>query len=513
MLLPSFTTATNLSRFARLVSLWGGIVLALYVGIAAPGGMDPIVARTAAVAVLMACWWIGEAVPLAVTALLPVVLFPALGIMKGGDVAGQYFNDILFLFMGGFLVALAMERWNLHRRIAIHILSLFGSRPAAVLFGFMLATAVLSMWISNTACAMMMLPIVMAMLTRLGETVGEEQARPLGIAVLLGVAYSASIGGVATLVGTPPNLAFQSIFQKTFPQAPPVSFLGWMLYAVPLSALLLVVAWAGLAFVYTRGRDTVSRASIVSRVDIKRLDPWSREEIMVGVIFALMAILWVTRAPQTIGSWSYPGWVSILPFGGGITDGTVAMTMALLLFLLPAPSQPGASLLGPSALRDLPWPIILLFGGGFALAAAFKESGLSLWIGGQLAGITTAHPIVLVLAVCLVLTFLTELTSNTATANIFLPILAAQAVASDLHPMMLMIPGVISCSMAFMLPVATPPNAIVFGDGRILTVAHMARAGLLLNLFGAVAITLFTWFLAPLVLGFSPMGLPEWAAP
>jgi sodium-dependent dicarboxylate transporter 2/3/5 len=187
--------------------------------------------------------------------------------------------------------------------------------------------------------------------------------------------------------------------------------------------------------------------------------------------------------------------------------------MALLLFLLPAPSQPGASLLGPSALRDLPWPIILLFGGGFALAAAFKESGLSLWIGGQLAGITTAHPIVLVLAVCLVLTFLTELTSNTATANIFLPILAAQAVASDLHPMMLMIPGVISCSMAFMLPVATPPNAIVFGDGRILTVAHMARAGLLLNLFGAVAITLFTWFLAPLVLGFSPMGLPEWAAP
>lgn len=453
---------------------------------------SPAANQVAAVTIWMAIWWICESIPLGATALLPMVLFPLLGVMAPGPVASQYFNDTIFLFVGGFLVALSMQRWGLHRRIALGILAHSGSRPSGLLAGFLLATAFLSMWISNTATAMMMTPIALALISQLEETNG-AMARRFAIGSLLAIAYGASIGGIATLVGTPPNLALRTIYETLYPGEDQLAFGQWMLLGLPLSVVMLVFCWGLLSLVYTRGVTLENEGGAIA--DQRRaLGPMRQAETLTLVLFVSLAFLWMTRAPLELGNLTIPGWSSLFPEPRFVTDGVVAIAIGLLLFMLPSGDKAGGRLLTGGAFRDLPWGIVLLFGGGFALAAGFRESDLSSWVASQSAALEGTHPLLVIGSTCLSTTFLTEVTSNTATANILLPILAANAEAMNIHPLTLMIPGALSCSMAFMLPVATPPNAIVFASERI-RISQMALTGLVMNLIGAVVITLGCWLL------------------
>ncbi|MEN6454782.1 MAG: SLC13 family permease [Prolixibacteraceae bacterium] len=469
---------------------------------------NPKVTYTFCVALLMATWWITEIVPLAVTSLLPVALFPMFGIMDASDVSATYFNDVIFLFMGGFLVALAMERWNLHKRIALKILCLTGVSPARILLGFMTSSFFLSMWISNTATAMMMLPIVISLITQLDGLMGTKNTSSFGVALLLSVAYGASIGGIATLVGTPPNLSFVRIFAIYFPEAPEMSFSLWLLFAFPLALIIGIFTWAYLycRFKPERGQWTAIDRNIF-QVQLKNMGATSFEEKIVFAVFVILAILWLFRVDLNFGVVSIPGWSRMFPESKLINDGTVAIFMAIMLFLLPSKNEKGKKILDWATASKLPWNILLLFGGGFALATGFKVSELSLWFGEQLAGVASFHPILIILVICLVITFLTELTSNTATTEMVLPILAGMAITTGINPLLLMIPATISASMAFMLPVATPPNAIIFGTNRI-TVRQMAMTGLVLNLVCAAIITLMMYFWGDVI--FDASSVPSW---
>ena len=497
-------SGTRMQRIGLLAGPVLAVALLLFSDLE-PG--RPAVTRAAAVALLMAVWWMTEAVPLAATALLPVVLFPLLGIMDGKKVAPIYFNHVILLFIGGFMVALAMQRWNLHRRIALRVLLWCGVRPRRILLGFMVSTAFLSMWISNTATTMMMVPIVLAVVLKLEE--GAEGGR-FATGLFLGVAYGASIGGVATLVGTPPNLSFARILNIHFPGAPEISFASWFLFAFPISVLFLFVAWLLLSFLHTGGRQEKPFDRSVLRDQYRALGPLSFEEAVVLADFVLLAFLWLFRSEIRIGDAVIPGWSGLLPSGAFLNDGSVAMGMALLLFLIPARCASAGKILDRQTVGKLPWHIILLFGGGFALATGFMESGLSMWFGHRLAGLSAVHPLLLVAILCLMITFLTELTSNTATAEMFLPILAALGVAIQVNPLLLMIPATLSCSFAFMLPVATPPNAIVFGTDRV-RMTDMVRVGLILNLTGVAIVAGAIYLLGGSAFGIELTGLPDWA--
>lgn len=471
----------------------------------------PQVTYALAIALLMAIWWITEVVPLAVTSLIPVILFPAFGIMDGKEVSSIYFNHVIFLFIGGFLVALAMQKWNVHKRIALKILLFTGVSPGRILMGFMVATAFLSMWISNTATTMMMVPILISIIIKLEEVIGEKDIGKYSIGLLLGVAYSASIGGVATLVGTPPNLSFSRIFQIMFPHAPEISFANWFFFALPISLIFFLVVWL---FLYFRFRPKQKKWKEIRIDTFKReyhsLGKTTFEEKFILIDFAVLALLWLSRSDIQLGKFLIPGWSSLFPHPEYFNDGTVAMAMAVLFFFVPSTGKQGETLMDWKTARNIPWSIVLLFGGGFALASGFKESGLSEWFGEQLQFVTAFHPLIIILCISLMMTFLTELTSNTATTEMLLPVLAGLASATQINPLLFMLPATLSASMAFMLPVATPPNAIIFGTRRI-RVMDMARTGIILNLIGAVVITLAVWFLGRMIFGIDVNTFPLWA--
>lgn len=472
---------------------------------------EPAVTKTLAVAILMAVWWIAEAVPLAVTSLLPVALFPLLGIMDAKSTSSTYFNSVIFLFMGGFLIALAMQRWNLHRRLALIILLITGVSPGRILLGFMLATAFLSMWISNTATAMMMMPILISIIGKLEETVGEEQVREYSVGLLLGVAYGASIGGIATLVGTPPNLSFVRIFHIYFPSAPEISFASWLLFAFPIAMIIFICTWLYLLFMFKpKKHHWVNIDKHTFRDQLRKLGPMGFEEKVVLADFILVALLWIFRLDLDFGWVKIPGWSGIFPKSAYLDDGTVAIFMAVVLFIFPSKTAGSKRIMNWDTASKIPWHIILLFGGGFALASGIKESGLSGWIGEQLVFVADYNPIIVILCISLLMTFLTELTSNTATAEMILPILAGIAISTKTNPLLFMLPATISASLAFMLPVATPPNAIVFGTGR-LTIFQMAKTGLILNLIGVLIIALITYLLGTLVFDIRLDEFPVWA--
>ena len=472
---------------------------------------EPAVTYTLAVALLMAVWWITEAVPLAVTSLLPVAVFPFLGIMDGKDVASTYFNHVIFLFIGGFIIALAMERWNLHKRIALKILMFTGVSPGRILLGFMIASAFLSMWISNTATAMMMIPILLSIISKLEETVGKKNVSKYTIGLLLGVAYSASIGGIATLVGTPPNLSFARIFHIYFPDAPEISFAHWFIFALPISVTMFIITWV---FLYTIFKPKKGSWVNIDRHTFKHqlsgLGPTGYEEKVVFIVFILIAVLWLFRSNLDFGIFTIPGWSNFFPKSDYITDGTVAILMAVILFVIPSKKAGTQRIMNWQTASKIPWQIVLLFGGGFALASGFKESGLSTWFGEQLVWVADYNPLIVIFFIAVMMTFLTELTSNTATTEMILPILAGIAVSTQTNPLLFMLPATLSGSMAFMLPVATPPNAIVFGTNKI-SVMQMARTGLLLNIIGAIVITTMTYFLGTYFFDIQIGEFPDWA--
>jgi len=489
-----------------------------------PMGDDPHIHRMAAIAALMATWWITEAIPLAATSLMPLVLMPFLKISPPKIVAKSYMNDYIFLFIGGFTIALAMERWGLHRRLALRTIHFVGDRPRRLILGFMVATGALSMWISNTATTMMMMPIALSivLLAEEREKRSESEnargfAARFGLVLMLCIAYAASIGGVATLVGTPPNVVFASIFHQEFPGAPEIGFAAWMAMAFPFSVVLLFTAWAVVTFVLlpVRGGRLLGGRDLIGG-EIEKLGPMTRAEIAVLIVFISVALLWLFRSDIKFGNLTIKGWSRLAGLVEGkkkwVGDGTVAMLAALSMFFIPSGKRKGERLVDWETIQSLPWNVVFLFGGGFALAEGFVVSGLSNWIGEQCRIFGRLSVPGQILSISGTTMLLTEVTSNTATTNMILPVLAGIARSIHVNPLVLMISATISASCAFMLPVATPPNAIVFGTGYV-PIGTMARTGVVLNIISMILILLLVYFLAIPLWHIHPAQLPAaWLA-
>lgn len=472
----------------------------------------PEVSATMAVAALMAIWWVSETIPLAVTALVPIVLFPALGILDGKAVSEVYMNYIIFVFVGGFMMALAMERWNLHRRIALKLLTLIGVSPGRILVGFMGTSAFLSMWISNTATTMMMIPIVMSIVVSLEESLSGKSVSRYATGLFLAIAYSASIGGMSTLVGSPTNLVCPRILTVLYPGAPDISFTSWMVFALPISLVMLLMVWV---VIYLRFRPSEKWKGVDRnhfRKAYEKLGPASREERIVFILFLVLAILWLSRAGISFNKVTIPGWAHLFKTPDFINDGTVAMFISVILFLVPAGKEGKKRIMDWKTARKIPWNIVLLFGGGFALALGFQSSGLSVWFGEQLLWTKNIHPYLILLAVVALMSFLTELTSNVASTQMLLPVFASLAISSGNNPLFLMIPATLASSLAFMLPTATPPNAIIFGTNRV-NISTMVRTGFVLNMLGIITVVIVTWLLGSSILEIETGILPSWVSP
>jgi solute carrier family 13 (sodium-dependent dicarboxylate transporter), member 2/3/5 len=497
----SAEAAPQYARRQLIGLLLGPALFVLMLLLPAPAGMAEPAWTTAAVGTLMGIWWISEAIPFPATALLPIPLFPLLDIGTVAQATAPFANPIIFLFMGGFLIAIAMQRWNLHRRIALGIISAVGRRPKSIIFGFMLASAFLSMWVSNTATALMMLPIAMSIITlskNLPSTTAAEERglKHFGIALVLSIAYACNIGGLGTLIGTPPNALLAAFVLESY--GIEIGFAQWMLLGVPLVVLGIPAAY----LVLTRITFPISLRELPGGADLIRderhkLGPLTRQELSVAIVFATTAGLWMFR----------PLLQDYLP---GLSDAGIAIAAGLALFLIPSDLNRGEFLLNWEATAKLPWGILILFGGGLSLAAAVTRTGFDDYIGLLVIGFE-AWPTVLLLAFAvLVILLLTEMTSNTATAAAFLPILAAAAIGIGENPLLFIIPAALAASCAFMLPVATPPNAIVYGS-KLLTIPMMFRAGGWLNLcfIGLVMLAAYTLMLA--VFSIQPGTAPPWA--
>ncbi len=477
-------------RFGLLLGVALFVVILL---VPAPSGLSVEGWKTAAVATLMAVWWMTEALPIPATALLPLALFPILGILGAADASAPFANELIFLFMGGFFLAVTLERWGLHKRIALKIMGWVGTSPSRLVLGFMLATAFLSMWISNTATAAMMLPIALAV-GEMFRPQDKEGPYEFGIALMLGVAYSASIGGIATLIGTPPNAVLAGAANELL--GADIGFVEWMGVGVPVVLIMLPITWLVLTKVmYPPGTLSGDAAAIIQR-EKDAMGPASRGEKLTGMVFALTAFAWVFRSEKTFGAITIPG---IQTFAPDVRDSTIAIAATLVLFLLPVDRKRGEFCLDWKTARRIPWGVLVLFGGGLSLAVAMDQSGLANWIGGAVAALGAVPTIVIVATVATLVVFLTELTSNVATTSMAMPIMAGAAAGLGMEPLLLMTTAALAASMAFMLPVATPPNAIVFSSGY-LTIPQMSKAGLVLNLIAIVLITMLSSVLIPLFL-------------
>ncbi|RLJ90997.1 SLC13 family permease [Planococcus citreus] len=466
-----------------------------------PEGLTPEAKAILASTIWIATWWITEAIPIPATSLLPIVLFPLTGGLDVGETTSAYGNDTIFLFMGGFMIALTMEKWNLHKRIALTIIALIGTNTERIILGFMVATGFLSMWISNTATAMMMVPIGLAIIYQVSEALKHDDSIDtsrenfsFGKALMLGIAYSASLGGIATLIGTPPNTLLAGAVNEIY--GIEITFAEWMLFGVPLAWIFIFVAWFYLIKIaFPLKLKELPGGSAVIKEQKTELGNASYEEKIVFSIFLLAAFAWITRS------------FLLVEFLPGLNDAMVGLIAALILFAIPSKNRQGDHLLDWSTAVKLPWGILLLFGGGLAIAAGFTQSGLSEWVGGQLIGLQGVNVLIIVLVVAAFVLFLTEITSNTATASMMFPIMASLAVALGIHPYALMVTAAVTASCAFMLPVATPPNAVVFGSGY-LKIIDMARAGFILNVFGIVFVGLAVYYFLPLVWGIDLLSTP-----
>jgi len=503
--------------------------------ITTPDGVDlpmtPEAHRLVAITFLMAGLWVTQIVPLAATSLLPLVLFPFLGIQSAKEVSRAFISDLQFLFVGGFTIALGLERWNVHRRIALNIVHRVGVQPKQLVLGMMIATAALSMWISNTATTLMMTPIALALLKTIDaarcNTAGNNSAsisKPLMVPLLLGIAYAASLGGMTTIVGTPTNAAAVGIYQSQLPENPEVSVAHWMMISVPIGAVYIGIVW--LFLTWNLKREPASESDLSAELDqrLHALGPITPAEKRMLAIFCSVAVLWVLRRPLEFGGYTVlPGWSPWLnewfQFLGRTqelvgktlpekfaTDSTVAVALAILMFMIPSGTHDESGrtvpLMNWETAVKLPWEIILLFGGGLALAGGFSDdvSGLASWMGQALQGPLQGQPTWLVIAViCFTMTFLTEVTSNVATISTVLPSLLIISEQLGTDARLLLIPATLATSCAFMLPIATAPNAIVFGSGHI-TPGQMARHGVLLNLTGIPLLTIAAiWYIGPLL--------------
>jgi len=478
------STSISIQKFAVCLLLAGLMLL-----VPLTSDFTENVRFTAAIALLMALLWLTEAIPMGMTALIPLVVFPLAGINTMEKTAAPYANSAVFLFMGGFLVAATFERWGLHRRMAFFALRRVGTQPRRIVFAVILVTAFLSMWISNTATTLMMTPIAVAVMTGLGKEARTSEA------TLLGVAYAASLGGLGTPIGTPTNLIFLGAAQQLFPNLPKITFAQWMVFGVAYLVLLVPACWL---FVVITARVPKGAAIPLEQLGLEKPGPMSRGEKTALALCAATALLWIFRADISLGATTIPGWANLFPSGGKINDATVAIAMALLAFLLPATKDD--RLLSFAEFKRIPWDVLILFGGGFALADALEGSGFSKWAGARLSFVGDWPPVLMIVTVCIVVTLLSEVASNVATATAMMPIAAALATSIGVHPYLLMIPAVLAASSGFMLPVATAPNTIVYATGLV-RVKAMARNGLLLDIAAALVITLLIFTVIPWATG------------
>jgi len=476
----------------------GPALFALVLLLPTPAGLTFEAKAVAATTVWVATWWITEAIPIPATSLLPIVLFTATGAMDMKTATSGYSNPLIFVFLGGFIIALSLERWSLHRRIALGIIRAVGSSPDRITLGFMIATAFLSAWISNTATAMMMVPIGLAVILQVAKLIQENGVTGIdvrtgkfnfGSGLMLGIAYSASLGGIATLIGTPPNIVMAGVIRELFGQE--IGFAQWMLVGVPLAVIGVLGVWYYLTRVaYPLKLQEIPGGMKVICDELRKMGPMSKQEKSVLAIFALVALGWITRP-----------WI-INPVLPNVDDATIAIFGATLLFVVPLSIKKGQFLLDWETAVRLPWGIVLLFGGGLSIAAGFKATGLATWIGEQLAVFSDMNLLLVITGIAGLTIFLTEVTSNTATTSMMMPVMASMATAMAVHPYTLMVAAAVAASCAFMLPVATPPNAIVFGSGYV-TMPQMARTGLLLNILGVVVVTVVVYLWMPVIWGIS----------
>ena len=482
--------------FKRLGLVLGPLLFFITILFFKPKGLSTEGNAVLATTLWVAIWWVFEVVPIAVTAMLPIILFPITGAMKLSATTAAFGHKYVFLYIGGFIIAIAIEKWNLHKRIALTVINLIGTSVNQIILGFMLATAFLSMWISNTATTVMMLPIGMAIISQLKDNPAteEDENAIFGKALMLAIAYSASIGGVATLIGTPPNLIFAGILEEQYNIE--MTFSKWIVYGLPISIILLFICWKYLttiAFKFKQKDFPGGKAEI--RRLLNSLGKISYEEKTVLIVFCVTAFLWMTRS------------FLISKLVPAIDDTIIAMVSATVLFLLPTKTKNEKIIDWQSAVK-LPWGILLLFGGGLALAAGFTSTGLAEWIGAQITQFEHLPLFALLFVLILAVNFLTEITSNLATTAMLLPIIAPIALVLDVHPFTLMVGITVAASCAFMLPVATPPNAIVFGSGY-LKIPDMMKTGIWMNIISIILITIITYYLLPLLWDFDPNVFPE----
>lgn len=487
----------------------GPVLFLVMLFIPTPSGMEPAAQKMAAVACLMATWWMTEAIPIPATSLIPIALFPLMGIMDTSKAAAPYASHLIFLFMGGFIIALAMQRWNLHRRIAMNIVKLVGFSPGRLIFGFMAATAVLSAFVSNTATTVMMMPIGLAIITHIiteGRKEGLDKTIDFspekfafGLNLMLGIAYAASIGGIATLIGTPPNTVLAGYLQKTYGYE--ITFASWMKVGVPLVIIFLPLCWFWLIKIANPmklkkvpgGRDLINS-------ELKAMGKMSSGERWTALVFGLTALGWIFR--KQLGFMFYDPKM--------ITDAAIAITGALVLFLIPIDLKKNIFVMDWHWASKMPWGVLILFGGGLSMAGGFKVTELANWIGSQVGLLDKAPILILVIAVATLIIFLTELTSNTATSAMVMPILSAVAIGLGQNPLLLVVPAAIAASCAFMLPVATPPNAIVFGSGYV-TIPQMVKSGFGLNIIGIIITVAITYLIVLPMFGVQVNVVPDWA--
>ena len=469
-------------KLKTLGLITGPVLFVVILLFAKPSGLSASGIATLAIATWIAVWWITEAIPISATALLPLILFPLTGVLSAKETSSAYAHQMVFLFLGGFILAAAIEKTKLHKRIALHIIYRIGTNWKYVILGFMIATAFLSMWISNTATAVMMLPIGLAIVSSL--EIPKKQRNKMGKSLMLAIAYGSSIGGIATIIGTPTNIIFVGIAEELYGQS--INFTDWMFIGLPFSIIMIVIGW--LYLVKLQSSEDVYKipgGKSLLRAQLNDLDKITYEEKAVASVFIFIAFCWISSSFLL---------KNLLP---GINDTIIAIIGVILLFLIPS-GKGKTGIISWKTAESIPWGILLLFGGGLALAEGFKSSGLAEWIGNQLVLFNTFPVILMLLGIIAVVNFLTEITSNVATAAMLMPVLAALALSIDVHPYLLMIGATIAASCAFMLPVATPPNAVVFGSGMI-TIKEMVKAGLLMNLISITVATLIVYFILPVV--------------
>ncbi|WP_435073728.1 SLC13 family permease [Halorubrum sp. HHNYT27] len=498
----------NEGRYTRLQQI--GLILGplLFVGtrlFVTPAELSPQANAVLASTLWIAVWWMAEAIPIPATSLLPILLFPTLGVTSVSEAAAPYADPVVFLFLGGFLIALAIERWNLHRRIALNVLLRVGDDARYLILGFMVVTAFLSMWVSNTATAMMMVPIGMAIVAQVQALQTQEDVTPsysspelesldvgatppsnFGAALMLGIAYAASIGGIATIIGTPPNAILVGIAQSSLGVR--IGFVQWMLFGLPIAVVFLAVTWLVLITLLSPEIRTLPDSQSIIREQLANLGSMNTGERRVVVVFAIVVLGWLLRP------------FVIEPIAPGITDTVIALVGGVLVFLIPVNLKQGEFLLNWEYTTRVPWGVLLLFGAGFSLAKAFQVSGLDQWIAGNLTSLQGIEFLWILLVVATLIVFLTEVTSNSATASLFIPVMGSLGASLAVSPLILMVTVSVAASFAFMLPVATPPNAIVFGSGY-LSIPQMARVGFWLNLLGILFLTVMTYVWLPIVWG------------